>query len=442
MWESFLGRQAELEEYARIPLVVADTTDAEGVRRRRALQVVFEAIEAMGGKDALLTIRDRSYRGHNYKAYGPRSKYARRLPGGARIVYDGVKGWIGIGGKAYPLQDQALREIEHRSERWDFLSRFLGEGIRLSYMGSRLLQDRWCHVVEVEDLKYGGTFQALFDEETRLLTAVEQPLGSDIGLRETYLDYRSCGSALVSHTVERQRLKKDGLGRWVPVGAPRSYSIIYNALSDDLFELSENDPGWEGLDASEMQGTLWVKVMFAKRKIRAVGVLPGAESQLTALQKDLIEQQVVEAVVDEIRRRSLFRRVLVLPQTGIGRDFELGEYILEIELKIVVRKRAKINVYFAQLLDAVSRTVIMQDGPPNSGYYFTHIPLGGRYTYPECLDYRVTFFGVEDNIAYIAQDKLNQLILRTYQKLAIAVRAYEQGARHPYNEEGSYCKPP
>jgi len=459
MWKSFLRRQAELEEYARMPLVAADTTDAESARRRRALQVVFEAIEAMGGKEALLTIRDMSYLGHYHKAYGPRSQYAGYLPGGARIVYNGVKAWINTYGKAYPLHGRALREIKRRSERWDFLSRFLGEGVRLSYVGSRLLsryigsrllQDRWCYMVEVEDLKYSGTLRAFFDEKTHLLAAVEQPLGSDTCLRDTYLDYRSSGSALEPHTVERQRLKKDGLGRWYPVGATRWYSITYNALSDDLFELSERNPGWEGLDSFEVQGALWVEVMFTEREIPAVGVLPGAELRLTRTQKDLIEQQIAEAAVGDIRRRGLFPHVVVLPKAGIGRDFEVGEYILEIELKRVgrkslgpgVRRCQETNAYFARLIDAVSRIVIMQDGPPNSNYYCTHIPLGGRYTYPECLDYRLMFFGVEDDIAYAAPTKLSELIFRTYQKLAMAVQAYEKGAWHPYNEECCYCQPP
>ena len=439
MWDSFLRRQAELEEYARMPLVAADTTDAESARRRRALHVVFEAIEAMGGKEALLTIRDMFYSRHHHKAYGPRSKYATYLPGGARIVYDGVRGWINIGGKAYPLQGQSLWEIKHRSERWDFLSRFLGEGIRLDYVGRRLFRDRWYHVIEVEDLKYGGTFRALFDEETHLLKAVEEPAVEEPNLRELYLDYRLHGSALVPHTVERTDLKKIRYAR-------SSYSITYTTLSDDLFELSGNDSGWEGLDAFELQGTLWVEVMFTKQETPSVGVLPGAEPRLTLLQKDLIEQQVVEAVVRDVSRRGLFPRVLALPKAGIGRGFETGEYILRIELKsirkITARGIIRINLYCAQLLDAVSRTVILQDGPPNGAYYFSHIPSGGPYTYRECLDYRLTFFAVEDNIAYIAPSKLDELIFRTYQKLAMAVQAYEKGARNPYSDECCYCKPP
>jgi len=126
-----------------------------------------------------------------------------------------------------------------------------------------------------------------------------------------------------------------------------------------------------------------------------------------------------------------------LSESGLNQDVEASGYILEIQPKVftIVGSPRKSIFYSAQLLDAISRTMIMRDGPPSS-----------RAVLPEdirqYLDYRLTFFGVEDNLAYVDQGELEALTLRTFQKINRAVKAYERGAEHPYDDECCYCLPP
>jgi hypothetical protein len=99
--ETVRMRADELAEYARLWTPDADVTDAASRDRQLGRQIVLAAVEAMGGMEALLEIRDMRYQGRYHKSYGPRSRYAHMLPGGARLIYDGQRGWIDLFGEPY-----------------------------------------------------------------------------------------------------------------------------------------------------------------------------------------------------------------------------------------------------------------------------------------------------------------------------------------------------
>jgi hypothetical protein len=146
-------RAEELEDYMRLWTLDADTTDAESRSRLKAEAIVWAAVEAMGGPKALAQVQDMQYRGRLHKRYGATGKYASGVDK-IRFVYDGERGWVEVYGDRHALKGTGLREVQKRAERWDFLSRYLGDGIRVSYVGKRREGERIEDVIEVEDYKF------------------------------------------------------------------------------------------------------------------------------------------------------------------------------------------------------------------------------------------------------------------------------------------------
>lgn len=230
----------ERESYARFRLFEfdADTTDEESRRRSRARQIVERAIEAMGGRAALVKIREMKARvwveateywipGAGcvsvqsyaypvaiwyYTARGtftnqhievklsldpnvPNPSYVLRPPcnlGSYYYLFDSRWSFPLL---PTPLVPQEVRELQKAGKlreqgeagRWHFIDRFLGEGIDLSYigaerfesqiqLGSGSIQGRPVDVIRVEDEKYGSLCEAFFDQETGLLLAVREGL--------------------------------------------------------------------------------------------------------------------------------------------------------------------------------------------------------------------------------------------------------------------------
>ena len=79
-----------------------------------------------------------------------------------------------------PPATRKLR-LESDRARWHFCDWFLGEGIRLSYLGAgRLrgggLSDSKVEQIQVDDRKYGRLFEAYFERRSGLLLAIHETL--------------------------------------------------------------------------------------------------------------------------------------------------------------------------------------------------------------------------------------------------------------------------
>ncbi len=420
----------ELESFERLVLPDVDIHDAESRSRSHALNIVMEAVDAMGGLDALTSLRYISYSDRFHKNYGTRSKFAEFLPGGARIVYNGERGWIDVFGQGFPLKDKGLREVQRRAERWDFLSRYLGDGVQLTYIGFQTNPySRSHHVILVEDMKYGSPpFRALFDSQTSLLVAEQFQVG-DRWREKRFLDYKLEGRALVWHQIE------DG-GHLQPVR--------YNSFDENVFAISKPDTGWGRLDTYESVGVLWVDAKITNMAAAGTRILPGATNKVNGRQRSLVQQQVRDLIVDDISRRGLVQNVLPLKDASNIRGLLRGDYILE----IILENRPRQGLHYqARLYEAKSSKQIMQDGPPNTNYAGIHWGSSnyvGIDTTQVCRYYSLETFTIEDDLAYINRDKLLQLALRTYDKTMWTVKLYDKGQRknYPYLRGCCYCQSP
>ncbi|MEW6749773.1 MAG: hypothetical protein AB1505_02195 [Candidatus Latescibacterota bacterium] len=177
-------RALALSRYRRPPLPDADTTDAESHRRRRAEAIVDQAIQAMGGAKAMSRVRRgrtavqvwngkrRRWETVEVRQHADGRRFARSLGRGRQEGFDGQHAWSYYYGMPLPAWQWGL---QRQAERWDFLSRFRGEGVLLSYDGVEALDEgRVAHAIRVEDLKYGGTVEAYVDVQTQLLVAIRE----------------------------------------------------------------------------------------------------------------------------------------------------------------------------------------------------------------------------------------------------------------------------
>lgn len=418
------------ERYARLELLDADTTDEASRRRRQAQEVVLQAVEAMGGAGALAQLRNLQDQEGYHQSYGMRSKYARGLIGGARLVYDGEQAWIEVHGKARPLKGWGMREVERRAERWDFLSRYLGEGIRLTYLGPwEDAGGRNLHALEVEDRKYGTPpFRALFDQASHLLVTEEGVVNGAVVPVKRFLDYRAEGRAWIWHQVAETQRHTNTTRKY----RGSSYSISYAEIDDRVFALAAPDTGWGRLQTFESQATLWVEVQVANGQVAAFPGWTGGTNKLGEFQKQMVAQQLEVFAVDDLSRRGLVPRVERLDRTAAEQP-KPGDFVLEIVLGS--------PTYQAALYEAGSRQQLMQDGPPGNGYLDTH---------PECGKYSLEIFTAEDDIAWVSEESVMnarsqgpaRLLLNTYDKVAQAIKLYEHGEREhfPFVRECCYCQ--
>ena len=221
---------AEREQYARLHLFDADTTDADSQRRSRAQQIVERAIAAMGGREALGRIREMKVRVWlesrtscwsgppvdvppfvypvaiwTSTAQGtstrqqiavkisldpnlPNPDYVFRLPcglGSYHALFDTRWRFPPTATPRAIPEVQSLQQagrLRERGEttRWHFLDHFLGDGVRIEYLGTEHLAGRLSEnnqagrlaaVIQVRDEQYGNLQEAYFDEESGLLLA-------------------------------------------------------------------------------------------------------------------------------------------------------------------------------------------------------------------------------------------------------------------------------
>jgi len=168
----------ELHERRIRVLPLADTTSEAGRRRSRAREIIDRAIEAMGGLERLRAIRDKRIEvekwddgRQTWESVGERS-YLRgdryRLDIGPRLArgYDGRQSWYLHYGLLLPPRDE-----RYNAERWDFLTRFRGDGLVVEYVGRRKMHHRTLEAVRVIDSVFGRHRLAYFDVGDSLLHA-------------------------------------------------------------------------------------------------------------------------------------------------------------------------------------------------------------------------------------------------------------------------------
>ena len=206
----------ERDGYARLWVPDADTTDQQSASARRARQIVLACLNAMGGVDRLealhsmaavvwvrATTRYRPREGmeriwvQTVPAYAhpvavwrfeagsadpwERRPYTREGPFSSlttMVPYYEVGAFFRFFQDRWRSSPPWSRTYRERSEgeRWNFVHRFLGEGVHLRYAGTEIFDGRSVHSVRVDDQKYGRTFVAHFDASDALLAAVEEEL--------------------------------------------------------------------------------------------------------------------------------------------------------------------------------------------------------------------------------------------------------------------------
>ena len=234
--DSYRLRMLELDERRLRRLPLADTASVAGQRRRRGEEIVDRAIDAMGGLDRLLALRDMTVRVEHWD-----SDAFRWHPGGTRYYargtwfredvergitrgFDGRVSWYSRFGILRPPPD-----LRKQAERWDFISRFRGDGVAVEYVGTHEMQRKRVDVIRVIDVKYGKERLAYFDRGSGLLAA--EGTGRS---RQTYLKYREVRSVLVPYLV----------GGASGIASERWHVSIDDGLTADLFAMPE-PRAWE-----------------------------------------------------------------------------------------------------------------------------------------------------------------------------------------------------
>ena len=219
-------RAEEKAGYARRWMPDADTTDADSRNRKKAEEIVDRAIEAMGGMDRLLQVRDMHtkieiyapdpntflWRSAGERLFYQGRKFMENLPRGRTHGYDGERAWAYRYGISRSTHTDLLKQ---QAERWDFISRFKGEGIVLHYLGkitlageesahaitgesARVILGESVHVIQVDDRKYGFLREAYFSPSSHLLIAEKQH-----GVLTRVEEYRTVDGIKTPYEVRR-----------------------------------------------------------------------------------------------------------------------------------------------------------------------------------------------------------------------------------------------
>ncbi|MCC7264757.1 MAG: hypothetical protein IT369_19750 [Candidatus Latescibacteria bacterium] len=293
--EKLLQEVAEREQYARFHLLDADTTDDESQRRSRARQIVERAIAAMGGREALGRIKEMKVRVWlesrtscwsgppvdvppfvypvaiwTCTAQGtstrqriavkisldpklPNPDYVFRLPcglGSYQALFDTRWRFPPTATPRAVPEVQSLQEagrLRERGEtaRWHFLDHFLGDGVRIEYLGTEHLAGRLSEnnqagrlaaVIQVQDDHYGNLQEAYFDEESGLLLATVDGLTTQE--KEWFRTAYRRGPPTWTTVYDRYRPVRGVLTphRWVRSGEVVHLQIAYNGEEPSLAE--------------------------------------------------------------------------------------------------------------------------------------------------------------------------------------------------------------
>jgi hypothetical protein len=455
-------RARELDQYTHLWLPDADTSDAESNEQRRGRAVLLRAIEAMGGAKALAELKSRREGGAFYKSYGTVSKYAELLFGGARALFDGSQAWIEVHGQLRSLHGKSAREMERRASRWDFLSRYLGDGIHVRYAGKiKGEHGQQYDIVRVADLKFGGPpIKAYFDRQTHLLAAEEQtvvdtlPNGDWVKymIITEYAEYLSEGKATVWHESETRRVilktTSDNPPRWPPFTS----TVNYSEIADSIFAVSHRNDPWLGLPSNEHEDTLWIEVEFSNRPMKGVPIFLGASNELTKVQKAEVTQQILATTIAVIEKLGWFQHVSPLDKDS---PIHADDFILRVRMmaKKTFEEPGPGRVFYGvQLMEGISGRQVMGDGPLPPGYFGVNWggDLGRRETPPppenyfrrNCGFYACSVFIADDRLAYIDERQLAQFILRSYAKGSQVTKRNPPDLGNEFNRDCCYCQKP
>ena len=118
--------------------------------------------------------------------------------------YDGERAWAYRYGISRPTHTELLKR---QAERWDFISRFKGEGIVLHYLrevtlaggeSAHAIIGESAHVIQVDDRKYGVLREAYFSPTSHLLIAEKQH-----GVLTRMQEYRTVDGIKTPYEVRR-----------------------------------------------------------------------------------------------------------------------------------------------------------------------------------------------------------------------------------------------
>ena len=222
-------------------LPLADTTSEAGRRRSRAREIIDRAIEAMGGLERLRAIRDKRIRVEQWKvrrqiweqtevrSYLRGQRYRLDLRPRLARGYDGRQSWYFYYGLLVPPRDET-----YNAERWDFLTRFRGDGVVVEYVGRQQLQLWTLEAVRVIDTKFGRQRLAYFDMENGLLHSEVE------GTRTTiYRQYREVQGVLTPFELAVTEPYASP-----PIVRYRWHTELNAGLTADQFEAPE-EVSWE-----------------------------------------------------------------------------------------------------------------------------------------------------------------------------------------------------
>ncbi|MBT4100641.1 MAG: hypothetical protein HOE86_23485, partial [Gemmatimonadetes bacterium] len=189
-----------------LPLV--DVDSEAGQRRNHAEQIIAQAIEAMGGLKNLQAICDKKIRreiwdnssstwvpnGTLYYRRGLQYLEDYQRDDGSRIEargFDGRRSWSIRYGLHRPPRDE-----RHNADRWDFLTRFRGDGIIAEYVGQRQVQGKVVEAIRIIDTKYNRQRLAYFNVRNHLLSSE-----TENGTTTHYVEYRQTGDVLTPFEI-------------------------------------------------------------------------------------------------------------------------------------------------------------------------------------------------------------------------------------------------
>ena len=430
-------RAAELEDYSRVWTPDADTTDADTENLRQARRVIAAAVEAMGGAKALSQVRDMRYQQRFHKAYGTRSQYAQRLPAGARVIFDGERGFIDLFGRRHSLEGRSLREIRRRAERWDFLSRYMGAGVDITYARKEHRDLDSYDVLRVSDLRFGGrVFLAYFDTETGLPHHEDYPSTRDsLFLKEPatghfFRNFGPVGEALLWHQIA---ILNYGAIRY----AWSYHEVDYRPIDDDTFVTSPPPPeDTHTLTCCVSNATLWLDLEVTTAPTTSDSVLPGAPSLLNGYLRDELASQLRATALRILARQQYFTHVRELTEAEPAN----GDFHLTIGIKGGPAEEEPFwpgpPYYTARLRELQTDQQVMQDGPTSRWYSKTH---PGGPADPGCSSYDLRAYTVDAHMSYLSPRLLEERLARTLRKTILSVNEWADGQRRNFQYMNSCC---
>ena len=206
-------RAEQAEQYVRFRVEAVTPGSAVYKSRRRAEEIVEQAIAAMGGHRALASIRgirikmsiqawDHStgrvvqhvapylypVSNRHYRGWGEVSDNTSQEKREQAVVANGVgetrnpvvslSHYYSLFSLRWDFLAPASRRSRQLGEtrRWHFLDRFFGDGVVLRYVQPERFRDRLTDVIRVDDTLYGNYYDALFSRSTGLLVATREGL--------------------------------------------------------------------------------------------------------------------------------------------------------------------------------------------------------------------------------------------------------------------------